>query len=229
MRPRERYLCDGPEGLGDDELLALVLGTGVGARSALCIARDVLEHVGGTPALARHQPAELSAVPGIGDARAIRIHAALELARRGLWRTEEGVAVRCAEDAWRVLGPALGALADEELHGLYLDRRRRVLARRRLTRGSDAFTVVDARQIFRVAVGTGAAAVILAHNHPSGDPTPSAQDREVTDRVARAGRMLGVPLLDHLVVGGRAFVSLAEQGALPTWSEPAASWTAEPG
>lgn len=100
------------------------------------------------------------------------------------------------------------------------------MAHRRLTHGSDAFTVVEPRQVFRYAVGLGASAVILAHNHPSGDPTPSAQDREVTTRVARAGALLGLPLLDHLVAGDGAWVSLAAEGLLPTWGPPPPSWTA---
>lgn len=228
MMRRERYLCDGPDGMADAELLALVVGTGAGGRSSFDIATDLIERFGDARSLLAHQPTELAAVTGLGVARALRIHAALELARRGLHRTPADQVVRCPEDAWRLLGPALAALGDEELHGLFLDRRRRVVARRRLTRGSDAFTVVDARQVFRVALGVGASAVLLAHNHPSGDPTPSAQDRAVTERVAHAGRVLGVPLVDHLVVGGAAYTSLAEEGLLPPWSEAPPSWTAEP-
>ncbi len=189
----------------------------------------MLERFGDPGAILRHQAAELSQVPGVGTARAVRIHAALELGRRGLVRPSADRVVRSPADAWAVLGPGLATLADEELHALYLDRRRRVLARRRLTRGSDAFTVVDARQVYRVAVGMGASAVLLAHNHPSGDPTPSGQDRDVTERVARAGRVLGVPLVDHLVVGGSRYVSLAEEGALPPWTDASPAWTAEPG
>ncbi|MCA9493534.1 MAG: DNA repair protein RadC [Myxococcales bacterium] len=226
MMRRERYLCDGPDGLADADLLAIVLGTGVGGRTSVHIAQDLLERFGDAGAMLRHQPGELAAVTGVGLARALRIHAALELARRGLHRTPPDQVVRCPEDAWALLGPALASLGEEELHGLYLDRRRRVLARRRLTRGSDAFTVVDARQVFRVALGVGASAVLLAHNHPSGDPTPSAQDREVTERVARAGRVLGVPLVDHLVVGAGCYTSLAEEGLLPPWSPAPPSWTA---
>jgi DNA repair protein RadC len=110
---------------------------------------------------------------------------------------------------------------------LFLDRRRRLLAHRALTRGSDAFTVVDPRQVFRVAVGCSASAVILAHNHPSGDPTPSRQDEDVTRRVVQAGRTLGIPVLDHLVVAGARYVSLAESGAVPELGDrvEGACWT----
>ena len=115
-------------------------------------------------------------------------------------------------------------LVQEQLHALYLDRRRYPVALRRLTQGSDRYTVVDPRQIFRTAMGVGASAVILAHNHPSGDPAPSEQDCHVTERVARAGETLDIVLLDHLVVGHRGYRSMAEEGLLPQWTAPAALW-----
>jgi DNA repair protein RadC len=116
--------------------------------------------------------------------------------------------VRGPDDAFLILGPALFDLPDEELHALYVDRRNRPVAHRRLTRGSDGLTIVEPRQVYRLAIGLGAVGVILAHNHPSGDPTPSAEDRAVNERVARVGQVVGVTLLDHLVIGGRRYVSL---------------------
>jgi DNA repair protein RadC len=226
MRPRERYAQWGPTGFGDAELLALSLGTGAGGQTALEIAAGLLDQFGGVLGVARAHASELEQVVGVGPARAIRLHAALELGRRTLRTPEDPPApVRSPEDAHAHLAPALSGLADEELHALYLDRRRRPLARRMLTRGSDGFTVVDPRQVYRSAIGLGACAVILAHNHPSGDPTPSAQDRDVTRRVAAAGRVLGVALLDHLVIGDPGFRSLAQEGALPAWQDEPA-WTA---
>ncbi len=107
---------------------------------------------------------------------------------------------------------------------MYLDRRRRPLALRALTRGSDAYTVVDPRQVFRVAVAVGASAVILAHNHPSGDPEPSSQDVRITERLAQAGNVVGVPLVDHLVLGSPEFRSMAEEGHLPEWGPVEPMW-----
>ncbi len=225
MGRRERYRVDGPQTFGDAELVALVLGTGSAGRSSLEIAASLLDQFGGLSGLARRQPHELCQVGGVGAERAVRVHAALEIGRRALEPPEPQEPVCSPVHAWRVLAPALTGLQDEELHALYLDRRRRPIARRRLTRGSDAFTVVDPRQVFRVAVGVGASGVILAHNHPSGDPTPSPQDRDITDRVARAGRVLGIPLLDHLVVGAAEWRSLAEEGSLPPWTPPGPTWT----
>jgi DNA repair protein RadC len=227
MLPRETYGHCGPEEFGDIELVALVIGTGIAGRSAVEIAAEILHRFGGLAGISRAAPAELGSVNGVGLARAVRLHAGLEAGRRSVRREAVGEApVRTPADAFARLGPALRGLRDEELHVLLLDRRRRPLAVRRLTRGSDAFTVVDPRQVYREALSQGAAAVVLGHNHPSGDPEPSVQDREVTRRVAAAGRMLGVPLLDHLVVGSPGWTSLAEEGEIQGWSDPTPSWVA---
>lgn len=226
MRLRETYLSTGPASLGDPEILSLVLGTGSGGDSALDIARALLDHFEGPKALFDVEPQELSTVRGVGHARAIRIHAALELARRALAAPPSKPAIRSASDAHRWLAGRLVGLVDEELHGLFLDVRSRCITLKRLTRGSQAFTIVDPRQIFRVAVQCGASAVILAHNHPSDDPSPSAQDYDVTDRVARAGRVLGIPLVDHLVIARGRWVSLAEEGRLPRTPNTPTTWIA---
>lgn len=223
MKNRERYLREGPASFSDAELVALILETGIRGRSAVQIATEWVERGGNLRALARMEPHEWVDLAGIGPARAVRVHAALALARR-IDRADpaEHRPIADPKQAFAVLGPGLFDLPHEELHGLFLDRRHRPLALRRLTSGSDALTVVEPRQIFRVAIGVGAAAVVLAHNHPSGDPTPSAEDRAITERVARAGQIVGVSLLDHLVIGGRAFVSLG-QGVGPA-TRPLA-WT----
>lgn len=226
MRLRETYLSTGPNGLGDPEILSLILGTGTSGESALDIARALLDHFDGPKALFDVEPQELSTVRGVGMARAIRIHAALELARRALTQPPGKAAIRSAADAHGWFAARLVGLVDEELHGLFLDVRSRCITLKRLTRGSQAFTIVDPRQIFRVAVQCGASSVILAHNHPSDDPSPSAQDYDVTDRVARAGRVLGIPLVDHLVIARGRWVSLAEEGRLPRGPNTPTSWIA---
>jgi DNA repair protein RadC len=207
--------------VGDVELLSRLLGVqGLGLAAAL------LDRFGSVQALARADEGELRSVHGMGPLRSARVHAALVLGRRALVEEPVGDVVIDAGSAYARLGPPLRGLTVEELHALYVDRRRRPLARRRLTQGSDRFTVVDPRQIFRPAVALGAVGVVLAHNHPSGDPTPSPQDREVTRRVAAAGRVLGIELLDHLVIGGDRYVSLRERGDLVGSELIAASWTA---
>ncbi len=224
MPPRETYLSSGPTRTGDAELVALVLGTGLPGKSALCLASDVLQRFGDLRGVATASVHELCDIKGLGPARAVRLHAALHAGRRSLVQADLGAPVRGPTEAFAILSPVLQGLVDEELHALFLDHRRQLLAHRALTRGSDAFTVVDPRQVFRLAVGCRASAIILAHNHPSGDPTPSRQDEEVTRRVVRAGRTLGIPLLDHLVVAGPRYVSLAQAGGVPELGE----WAADP-
>lgn len=214
MRPRESYLVGGPEGLGDIELIALVLGTGAGGRSARAIAADIVESDAG---LAGVCAGALAGIRGVGPARAIRLHAGIELGRR-LARArparQEPVTGAAAAARWFV--PALGALDHEEFHALYLDRRLRPLACRRLTSGNDAATVVDARQVLRGALAVGAHAVVVAHNHPSGDLTPSGADREVTERLRHAGSAVGIEILDHLLVAGAGWMSILEAPAYST-------------
>ncbi len=219
MRPRELYRHTGPEAFGDSELLALVLGTGTASRSAREIAASLLHRFGSLEAMCHAHPRELSVELGVGPARAVRLHAALEAGRRSLRHPRAMPAtVGHADAALAHLEPRLLGLADEELHGLFLDRRARPVAVRRLTRGSSAYTVVDPRQIFREAVSAGASSLILGHNHPSGDPEPSEADLDVTRRVAAAGVVLCIPLLDHLVVAATGSVSLAERGVLRPWA-----------
>ncbi len=212
--PRERYLAHGSEGLGEVELLALVLGTGVRGRSAHSIAAQLIEDFGGVLGVASAPPGALTVVVGLGHARAVRVHAACSVALRVVRSPRPAIRVCDAHAAWRVLRSGLEHLDHEELHALYLDRGGRVLHQRRLTAGNDALTIVDPRQVLRPAVQLGASSVLVAHNHPSGDPTPSREDREVTGRLAHAARIVGVRLLDHLVVGSGCFVSLAEQGLM---------------
>lgn len=228
MRLAQNYSIKGPDHTGDAELVALALGATGGRARSLELASRLLSRFGGLEGLALSTPQELSHVDGLGPRQAVRLHAALQAGRRSLRPAAAARAVRTPEEAWRILAPPLRGLLDEELHALYLNRRRHVVGHRVLTRGSDAFTVVDPRQIFREALGLRATGVILAHNHPSGDATPSSQDRDVTRRVANAGRVLGIQLVDHLVIADSAWTSFAETGELPAWRPQAAAWVADP-
>jgi DNA repair protein RadC len=215
MLPRERYLLAGPEGVGPADLIALVLGTGAGGRSARTIATDLLDRFGGLCALRAASPGAIAAVRGMGPARAIRLHAGLVLGQRAVLDARvlsDPVLDAATAAGW--FAPALDGLDHEELHALYLDRRLRPLAYRRLTVGSDGFTVVDPRQVLRPAVELGASSLVLAHNHPSGDPEPSDEDRRATRVLASAGTVVGVVLRDHIVLGGGRWVSLASRGEI---------------
>lgn len=185
-----------------------------------------LEQVGGLRGVLLAEPSMWSEVAGVGPSTAQRLHAAARLGAQAVRAGPSSVTpIHGPERAAALLVPRLSGLTHEELHALYLDRRQRVLAHRRLTVGSDRFTVVDPPQIFRPAVALGACAVVLAHNHPSGDPTPSSQDREVTRRVAQAGHVLGIQLVDHLVIGQGDWTSMARRRELDGPGPPQLAWT----
>ncbi|MFM2161794.1 MAG: hypothetical protein RLZZ383_1306 [Pseudomonadota bacterium] len=225
MATAETYGVTGPERWGDAELLALILG---GPR-ALQAAADVLERFGSLADLALEEPMAIAERVPLSLPRAVRVHAALALGRRAM--TEAGVEVtklEDASDAARIFRPRLAHLGREELHAAFLDRRNRVVAVRTLTTGSAAYTIVDPAHVFRVALSVRAEAIVLAHNHPSGDPRPSVADIEITKRIAEAGRVLGVTLLDHVIVGEVDVVSLAARGAVPRFHAAAPALAADP-
>jgi DNA repair protein RadC len=213
--PRERLEWLGPEALRDDELLALLLRTGDRGRGAERLAAEVLDRHGGLRGLARAAAAELRATPGIGPAKGATLAAALELGRRlATRRLRPGDAVRTPRDVYRHFHARLRDAPHERFLVVLLDGRHRVLREVTTSQGTLTASLVHPREVFRSALREGAAALVLVHNHPSGDPTPSREDRDVTRRLVRAGELLGVPVLDHVVVAERGYVSLREAGDL---------------
>lgn len=211
-RPRERLRSVGARHLSVRELLALVVGSGSTVGSAYQVAERLLaESQGSLRRLGTTDPRGLEHLVGVGAATAARVLAALELGRRA---AAEGVGddepVRGPADVYRRMGPRLRDLAQEEFHALLLNTRHRVIREVAVTRGILDASLIHPREVFRVAVVEGAAGVILVHNHPSGDPTPSPEDRAVTRQLAEAGRALGIPVLDHVVVGHGSWRSAAE-------------------
>jgi DNA repair protein RadC len=214
-RPREKLCRHGAASLGDNELLALVLGTGGGGRGALDVANALLNAVGGLHGLVRSGPDEMARVEGIGQARSAQIVAALELGRRTLVQAPGArVQVRTPQDAAALLIPAYGARKTELFGVVLLDSRHRLLKTAMITMGTLNTAIVEPRDVFREALMASAAAVVLFHNHPSGDPTPSSDDEELTRRLAAAGLLMGIPVLDHLVVGDVRYCSFKESGRL---------------
>lgn len=209
-RPRERLWRCGTQSLGDAELLALVLGTGVRGRPALAVASDLVQTIGGIGALARASPHELAQITGIGAARAARISAAFELGRRAIEVMHHRKFVGRAEDIYRCVAPRLAGMSQEVFMAIGVDVRNGLLDVVEVARGSVAHVDVHPREVFRPLVRMAAAGGVLVHNHPSGDPTPSREDRELTYRMREVGRLLGIPIIDHVVVGDRSFYSLAE-------------------
>jgi DNA repair protein RadC len=217
-RPRERMRAVGARHLSVRELLAVVVGSGSAGVSAVQVAGRILDACGGSlRRLGGQDVGLLEAVPGVGAAIGARVVAALELGRRASSEaTPEEDPVRGPADVFRRMGSRLRDLPQEEFHALLLNTRHRVIREVAITRGILDASLVHPREVFRLAVVEGAAGVILVHNHPSGDPTPSAEDRAVTRQLAEAGRALGIPVLDHVIVGDGVWRSLAGDEGLGT-------------
>lgn len=213
MQPRERYSLHGPEGCNDVDLIALVLGTGAGGRSARAIALDLVEAHGSLKGIRSTSVQRLAGVRGVGPVRAIRLHAALTMgARAHRPSPPDDGPVRYAADAATWFVPGLDDLEEEEFHGLFLDSRRRPLGYRRLTHGTDASTMIEPRQVLTTAMLLRAHGFMVGHNHPSGDLAPSLEDIDATHRLAVAASVVGLELVDHLITAGERWVSLAELG-----------------
>lgn len=226
-RPRERLGEVGARALSPRELLAILVetgqpaGPGRAARSALDVAGELLRELPGPeggPALRRLASAslpELCRVPGIGPAKATKILAALELGRRAAEEARpERERVRSGADVYERMRLRMRDLLHEEFHVLLLSTQNEVIRDLQVTRGTLDASLVHPREVFRPAIVEGAASVILVHNHPSGDPTPSGEDRTVTRQLCAAGRTLGIEVLDHVVLGEGRYVSFADRGWL---------------
>jgi DNA repair protein RadC len=210
-RPRERLRRVGARNLSATELIALVVGAGSGHSSAMAVASRLHLHFDcSLQRMGVVDVATLEQVSGVGTATAARVAAAIELGRRAAIEPQmPSDPIRGPADVFRRFGPQLAHLQQEEFHALLLDTRHRVLREVLVTRGLLDASLIHPREVFRIAVSEGAAAVILVHNHPSGDPSPSLEDRAVTRQLADAGQALGIAVLDHVVIGRGRYVSLA--------------------
>ena len=214
-RPRERLLGRGAGALADAELLAVLLRSGSRGETAVDLGRRVLALAGpwGVAGLGRVAVEDLSGLPGLGPAKAAAVLAALEIGRRVA--AARGVSLRRLGDpqeAAQALVPEMAPLDREQFRVVLLDAKHGWLGTETVAVGGLCHVPADPREVFKPAVRRSAAAVILAHNHPSGDPTPSQQDIALTERLVAAGQLLGITVLDHLVIALRGYVSLAAQG-----------------
>lgn len=214
--PRERLLRLGASALTDSELLAVLLGTGIKGTGVIELAESLLAVGGGLKALVQQDPQELCSLPGLGPARASQVLAALELGRRAQTAEERRPRLQTPQQIYRYLAPKLSALSREVFHVLAFNSRNVLLRDLRVAEGTINSCPVDPREVFAAALGAKATAIVLAHNHPSGDPDPSTQDVALTLQLADGARLLGIKLLDHVIVGDGRYVSLLERGQLPS-------------
>jgi DNA repair protein RadC len=212
-RPRERLAKHGPQALSNAELLAILLRVGVQGENAVQVGQRLLQEMGGLAGLHRASFDDVCRQHGVGPAKAAQIKAAIELGRRlAVEAPEERPAIHSPADAAALIQFEMSALEQEELRVILLDTRNRVQHIETVYRGSLNASQVRVGEIFRAAVRRNVAALIVAHNHPSGDPTPSPDDAAITRAFVQAGKLLDIEVLDHLVIGRGRFVSLKERG-----------------
>ncbi len=220
-RPRERLLQEGAAALTDAQLLAILLRVGRDKASAVEVAMEVLGAVGGVQGLGRSGVDELRRVRGVGSAKAAQVKAAIELGKRALAAPlSTGTRIGSSADVFRAYHSRLRDLKQEWFLLILLDAKHAVLRDVTVSQGSLTMSLVHPRDVFAPAIKEAAAAVIVLHNHPSGDPEPSAEDRALTARLGAVGAMLGIPLLDHVVIGDGRYVSFADRGWLAASSSP---------
>jgi len=214
-RPREKLLTHGARALGDNELVAIVLGSGCQRCDALVVANELLAARGGLHGLVQAGCDDLARVTGIGPARAARVVAAVELGRRTLVHSPRArLQLQTPQQAAAFLMPAFGGRGVEQFGVVLLNTKHRVLRTSVLTVGTLNSASVEPRDVFREATLGGAAAVVVFHNHPSGDPSPSPDDVELTRRLVAAGLLMGIDVVDHIILGDVRYCSFKEIGQL---------------
>ncbi len=214
MRPREKMLAGGEKSLSDVELLAIILGKGTRSLSALELANLLLVKHGSLRYLKEAGLEELIAERGIGPAKAVAIKAAVEIGRRVAQDVQKKTSIRSPEDVKNVVMEEMRYFDREHFRALYLDRKGGLLAMEDVSVGGLHSSLVHPREVFKTAVKKSAASIIIVHNHPSGDPTPSEEDIEVTRRLIEAGKIMGIEILDHVIIGENVYCSLKSRGLI---------------
>ncbi|MFN8210622.1 MAG: DNA repair protein RadC [Bacteroidales bacterium] len=215
-RPRQKLYSKGTSSLSDAELLAILIGSGLKNRSAVDLGRELLSLVGNNlNSLGKLSISDLRKVKGIGSARAITIAAALELGRRRkLAEMPESVQIKCSRDVFDIVNPLVSDLPHEEFWILFLNRSNRVIERMKLSQGGISGTVTDVRLIMKKAIEYLASGIIVCHNHPSGNLSPSESDTKITQKIREAGALMDIQLLDHLIITDKDYYSFADNGLL---------------
>jgi len=212
-RPRERLLKYGAENISNQELLAILLVSGTRDETVLQLAKRVLMHFEGINLLRDATIEELTAIRGIGMAKGVQLLAAIELGKRmSNFKQEDKYFIRSPEDGANYVMEDMRTLKQEHFVVLFLSTKNQVIHRKTIFIGSLNSSIVHPREVFREAVRRSAASIICIHNHPSRDPTPSKEDIHVTKRLVESGKMMGIEVLDHIIIGNRKYVSLKEKG-----------------
>ncbi|MBT2688095.1 DNA repair protein RadC [Bacillus sp. ISL-47] len=214
-RPRERFVQNGPQSLSNHELIAILLRTGTKDESVLQLSNRLLTQFEGLRLLKDASLDEITAIKGIGTAKAIQLLASVEIGRRiSNLAYDDRYIIRSPEDGANYVMNDMRFLSQEHFVCLYLNTKNQVLHKQTIFIGSLNASIVHPREVFKEAFRRSAASIICIHNHPSGDPAPSREDIEVTKRLAEAGKIIGIDVLDHLIIGENKFVSLKEKGYL---------------
>ncbi len=214
MRPREKLLAQGESTLNEHELLAIILGNGTRDTSALELANRLLNTYKGLRRLQEASLEELISEKGIGLAKAASIKAALEMGRRIALNMEIRNFIKSPEDVKQMLMHEMRDYDREHFVVLYLDRKGGLIVKENVSVGGLHSSIVHPREVFKTAVRRSAASIILAHNHPSGDPAPSREDIDITRRLMEAGQIMGIEILDHVIIGENKYCSLKEKGLI---------------
>ena len=213
-RPREKLLVKGTASLTNAELIAILVSSGTRHLSALDVAHQVIEKFENLGNLSRACIKELTKINGIGKAKAISLIAAFELARRKETERDHPLVIQSANDIAKYMMPRIGDLPYEVLHALFLNRRNKVIGEKEISRGGLASTIMDVRVIMKEAILHTATGIVLIHNHPSGNPAPSEMDKKHTHNLTKAGGILSIRLLDHVIVSTSSFFSFSDHGLL---------------
>ncbi len=215
-RPREKLLLKGTSSLSDAELIAILIGSGTASLSAVEVGKKVMQSVqNNLDALAKLTVKDLMKAKGIGQAKAIAIVAALELGRRRKGTApEEKPKISTSQDAHNLIKGDLMDLPHEEFWVLFLNVTNRVIKKKRVSEGGVSGTIADPKIIFKLAIDELASGIVVAHNHPSGNSTPSQKDRDLTKRLKEGGKLLEIQLLDHIIVAGQNYFSFADEGII---------------
>ena len=214
-RPRERLVKYGADALSNAELLAIILRVGTPEYSAVGLAEHMLGRFNGLKGIATASVEDLSSIKGLGTAKAAQIQAMVELGKRLAASVGHSrPTIRSPQDAADLLMPELRDEPQEHFKGIFLNNKNEVLKIRTITIGSLNASIITPRELFREAISSNGASVIIAHNHPSGDPAPSKEDIDVTKRLLQAGQMIGIEVLDHIIIGDGRWVSLKERGLM---------------